>query len=227
MSSFSVSARCCGSFVIDDKGIRSIEPIELEDCDWDGKKMSLKGKSNVISFSNGNNSFITSFGNCNKFSSVSMGSVYINGVKIDSSSFNNNTNSNAKIFSRTWEELSLKNPTLSSLDISGSADFEVNISLDEDCDLCISGSGSITINGDNKNSSVMATVTGSGDISGDSKLKKLIAQVTGSGDIKDFKVEKTVKARVTGSGDIKVYSYAGCNVDKSVTGSGKVKVSGL
>lgn len=219
MSSFSVSAKCCGSFVIDDKGIRSTGPIELEDCDWDGKMMTLIGKTNVISFSNGNNSYMTSF------NSVSMGSVYINGVRIDSSSFNNNINSNAKVFSRTWEELSLKNPTLSSIDISGSADFEVNISLDEDCDLCISGSGSITINGDNKQSSVMATVTGSGDISGDSKLKKLIAQVTGSGDIKDFKVEKTVKARVTGSGDIKVYSMSGCNVDKSVTGSGKVKVT--
>ena len=200
MSSFSVSAKCCGSFVIDDKGIRSTGPIELENCDWNGKKLTLIGKTNVVSFSNGNNSYMTSF------NSVSMGSVYINGVRIDSSSFNNSINSNAKVFSRTWEELSLKNPTLSSIDISGSADFEVNISLDEDCDLCISGSGSIVINGDNKNSSVMATVTGSGDISGDSKLKKLIAQVTGSGDIKDFKVEKKVKARVTGSGDIKVYS---------------------
>jgi len=135
MSLFSVDAKCQESFVIDKQGITSKHPVNLKTAEWDGKTLTLESNSSA----NICNSFMSIGGNT--FTQFICGSVYINGIRIDQNQYSKNED--AKIFSKTWEELELElvNPVLSNLDISGSADFEVNIPLYENCNLKITGSG--------------------------------------------------------------------------------------
>jgi hypothetical protein len=232
MSSFGIDANCVGSFVVDNEGVKSTHPVELEKEEWNGKTLALK--SNQVSFNsfsmNGCTFTSNSYSSNVVMSNVGLGgSVYINGVKIDPSVYNGTKkceDSKAKMYNKTWKDLNLENPVLSTIDISGSSSFNVKIPMNEDCDISVSGSGGVIINGDNKNTFVSATVTGSGDIKGvNSIIKKINAQVTGSGDIGGFTVDKMIKARITGSGDINLRRLSNaCTVDKKVLGSGDINI---
>lgn len=90
--------------------------------------------------------------------------------------------------------------------------------------LTISGSGRIQL-AQYQLKKVSATVTGSGSIDlGESTVQEVVAQVTGSGDVKSFTAVKVGRFTVTGSGDITGSAVRGCDVDKSKTGSGSIRI---
>jgi hypothetical protein len=223
MSSFSLETNVAGNFVIDSLGIRSKEPVVIDEENWNSKTGTLTLKSK---FSGGNitisNGSVTVSGNGN-ITCCGGGMTIINGQVFRSGTYNSLQSEDAKFFSKTWNQLGLSSPKLEYLGLEGSGSYEVLIGLDDECELIVSGSGDIDVSGD-KTDRVIATVTGSGDISGNITVNRLTATVTGSGDISGFYVVKDFRGTVTGSGDIKVTGSSDCNERKKCTGSGKVSL---
>lgn len=98
------------------------------------------------------------------------------------------------------------------LDSQGHYEFTISINLDDDCDISIFGSSSISIIGDNPNSSLNISVNGN------SILNKLRANVSGSG----FHVLRMLKGSNSGSGNINLTHDTKCVVNKHVSGIGKI-----
>lgn len=215
MSNLSINCNCPNLFIINKDGISSLEPINLTSVEWKNNNLTLKCPNQFggTYFSGSTNEDIT----------IINGTTYINEVK------NNNNNSN-KIFSRSFGELNLSNPTLSVLNISGGSKFTVDIPLNNNCDLNVAGNGSIDILNNNsvkslKAKSLKTSVIGGGRIKGNMKVEHCNVRVTGSGKIKDFTCEKSLSAKIIGSGQIKLTSHSVIDVNKKIIGSGKIKVT--
>ena len=103
--------------------------------------------------------------------------------------------------------------------VSGSGDIELKDLIAESIGCGISGSGTITLNGEAKDGKL--SISGSGDYYGQSfQLETLNVSISGSGTCRTA-VDEDLEARVSGSGD--VYYKGNPRVDARVSGSGKVK----
>lgn len=214
MNNIRIETNVAGSFVIDAKGIRSTEPVPIDSDSWDARSHTLKMKGASCGVT------MNVFGGNCVIGNMSVGNVFIDGRMVTPGA---QYTAPTKMYSRSWDELNLQAPSLGELCVKGSGDYDVSMPLARDCDLTITGSGSIRIRG-NHDSYLTATITGSGDIKGKGIISEITATVTGSGDIKGFVVSKKVKGTVTGSGAIKMTRYPEAVMQKIVTGSGKVSI---
>lgn len=119
-------------------------------------------------------------------------------------------------------------PDLTSVEIAGSGEFDVNDHLDTDnLELSIAGSGDIKI-ADLICDELDATIAGSGDL----VIKKMVTgsadfSIAGSGDVEAKDIDCGVlAASIAGSGDMK-FGGRTKKYDESIAGSGKVEKSGL
>ena len=119
-------------------------------------------------------------------------------------------------------------PDLTSVEVAGSGEFDVNDHLDTDkLELSIAGSADMKF-ADVICDELDATIAGSGDI----KIKKLVSgkadfSIAGSGDVEAKDIDcGELNASIAGSGDMK-FSGRAKKYDESIAGSGKVEKSGL
>lgn len=119
-------------------------------------------------------------------------------------------------------------PDLTSAEIAGSGEFDVNGHLDTDrLELSIAGSADMKLE-DLICDELDATIAGSGDI----KIKKMVAgkaefSIAGSGDIEAKDIDcGELNTSIAGSGDMK-FGGRTKKYDESIAGSGKVEKSGL
>lgn len=124
--------------------------------------------------------------------------------------------------------ITVKAPTLSSVYITGSGDFDCNATMKaQELELYVIGSGDIDI----KNivaQSVSVSVSGSGDIdAGLTGVANTKASIAGSGDI-ELKLRNCghVEANVSGSGDIDISGNVK-SLSQNVSGSGDIDINGL
>lgn len=90
--------------------------------------------------------------------------------------------------------------------------------------LAVTGSGGLSLPC-TELKQVSAKVSGSGSINlNKSKIQTANVDVTGSGTVKGFRAEETADLTVTGSGDIRGTVSRACQVDKTKTGSGSIRV---
>lgn len=217
--SFSLETNVAGNFVIDSMGIRSKEPVVIDEENWNSKTRTLTLRSNGINNITVLNGNMTVCGN--NIISCGSGMSIINGQIFRGGKYDSFHSENPKMYSKTWNQLGLSSPKLEYLGLSGSGSYEVLIHLYDECELNISGSGDINVSSD-KTDRVSATVTGSGNISGNISINLLTATVTGSGNISEFRVIKNFRGNVTGSGNINVTGSNDCSERKNCTGSGKI-----
>lgn len=119
-------------------------------------------------------------------------------------------------------------PDLTSAEIAGSGEFDVNGHLDTDnLELSIAGSADMKLD-DLICDELDATIAGSGDI----KIKKMVTgiadfSIAGSGDVEAKDIDcGELNVSIAGSGDMK-FSGRTKKYDESIAGSGKVEKSGL
>lgn len=114
--------------------------------------------------------------------------------------------------------------SLSSLDVSGSADLKSENMLTVD-KLNIESSGAGDIHLDLKANEIKATISGAGDVTLKGTAQLLDAGVSGAGDLKASGLEADkVKAKVSGAGDAKVFAKQ--NLDADVSGAGSIIYKG-
>lgn len=91
----------------------------------------------------------------------------------------------------------------------------------------ISGSGVIGLQfPEPRFARVKTKISGSGDFHlGGAHVGYLDADVSGSGDIRDFHVLEECSLSVSGSGDIKGTCVKGAQIDKMISGSGKIRLT--
>ena len=202
---------CDGEFTIDEKGIRSRDPISVKSSGW-----NWWGNTFTLECNNTNtNSTIVSSNFGSTVVTTNSSYIYVNGHKVDVPQ----NKSESKVFN---EEFNFNNPVLEELKTTGPAIHNVDLPLASDSKLRINGSGSINIRGKARSSNCNIHVTGSGAIYGNYQFDNLKASLTGSGSIFGFKIDNNINANVTGSGSIQLKSQKGCRVSKSVIGSGYI-----
>lgn len=119
-------------------------------------------------------------------------------------------------------------PDLTSVEVAGSGEFDVNGHLDTDkLELSIAGSADMKF-ADVICDELDATIAGSGDI----KINKLVSgkadfSIAGSGDVDAKNIDcGELSVSIAGSGDMK-FSGRTKKYDESIAGSGKIEASGL
>ena len=159
---------------------------------------------------------------------------------------------NIKTKEGTWNlsfqklNIFIETPSVSSLEISGSGDMNVESAINSDnLTVSIAGSGNIKMPNGLTTKNLKAEIGGSGDInigastateltahilgSGNFSIKgtgdKAQFEVTGSGNINATEfITKAAEAHTTGSGNIKCHATA--SLDANVTGSGDIDCKG-
>ncbi len=116
--------------------------------------------------------------------------------------------------------ITITTPSLTDLEIRGSADVDIQGISERSFDLTISGSGDVVAVG--TVSKLEASIRGSGSM----QLEGLIAQdvevsITGSGDA-FVHAEDELDARITGSGDI-IFTGNPKRLERHITGSGEIQ----
>jgi hypothetical protein len=224
---FNISSNSDGTFIVDENGIYSTEPIDIKSIESSNNGINIIG-NHSFTFSSGNGKF--NFCGNSMFNISSNSNIIINGVKITQQDVENIRNKNKdtnklEIFNYKWNEHKFDSPPIiNNITITGSSKFHIKLPLSNFCIFKISGSGTININSNNLNTHCEANISGSGNVKGNNSLKSINANVSGSGNINGFSILNNINANVSGSGNIKLKADNNCRITKNVSGSGNINI---
>lgn len=126
------------------------------------------------------------------------------------------------MFSQSWKEAGIFDPILNLL---GSGNFQVSLPLDDVCDIDVSGSTSIKLQGDNPKTNLTISISGVGNITGNGSVSTLNAGISGIGNLSGFHIIRQLKLKVSGVSNSRLSHDKYCNVNKNVTGMSNVMLS--
>lgn len=197
MATFGFNTNCQGEFVIDDNGLRALEPVAFTKATWykNDRVLELVGPNNTSNV------------------------IIINGIRYTSG---NNEDVPKKNFDISWSDIDMtETPCLTNLDLKGSdTTVQVKITLDEDCDINSSGKATVCIDGHNENTGLTINSSGMTTVQGGGKIKQLSVHSSGMSNIGGFVVNKKLNINSSGMSNINLSHTSECRVIKNVSGMG-------
>jgi len=220
VQSIYIENSCDGAFIIDNKGIRSMEPVVIKSAVREGNTIKLIAPEHT-SF----NSVIIHNDDGSLCGSINTSIIEVDGVRYKRDHPGAPYQPEKEMYSQTWNSYDFTEPRLAGLKVTGDSKTVTQIPLADKCEMKVGKSSAVSVNKDHPNSEIVATIDGDGLLMGRGTIGKLLVNINGRGVIRGFHVLDELEIVHSDSCNINVTHAAKCDVTKPNTISGLVNIT--